>query len=327
GRRSRRGPGGAPPAPRAGVDTDASPGESTPDTPHTEPAPDAQNREPADSATSSRQTPSQASPGPESEHEETTSREATGPDTASRETAGSGTEGQPTAGPDTESRETAGSGTASQPTAGPGTESREHDGREASAAGPVDGSAPEQPGQEAALPAKGAAPGSDLPDDATMALFLPALTDPETRPEPASDPYAIGPDAHDRTPDEGAARTPATPVVPDPEPTRVDDPAPDRADGPAPDRTEASDPVTDKGLPKRTPKLTAPAAVPRPRTSGSVDADALRRRLGGFRRGAEAGRRDVEAEIADRTGQNPAPDAAADTTEEATGGTVEEASS
>ena len=300
---------------RAGADTDASPGESAPDAPHTEPAPDTQNRELADSATSSRQTPSQAAPEPE--HEETTSRQATGPDTASRATTGSGTEGQPTA--------------------GPGTESLEHDGHEASAVGPVDGSDPEQPGREAALPTTGAAPGSDLPDDATMALFLPALAEPETRPEPASDPYAIGPDAHDRTPDEGAARTPdtpaaqATPVVPDPvaapEPTRADGPAPTRADDPAPDRAVASDPVTDKGLPKRTPKLTTPAAVPRPRTSGSVDADALRRRLGGFRRGAEAGRRDVEAEIADRTVENRMPDAAADTTEEATGGTVEEASS
>ncbi|EHN75836.1 two component sensor kinase, partial [Streptomyces coelicoflavus ZG0656] len=192
-----------------------------------------------------------------------------------------------------------------------------------------------QPGQDATAPGDGAAPGSDLPDDATMALFLPALADPETRTEPVTDPYAIGPDAHDRTPDEGAARTPDatdvpdttdapdTPVVPD----AVADPEPTRADDPAPDRAEAPEPVTDKGLPKRTPKLTTPAAVPRPRTSGSVDADALRRRLGGFRRGAEAGRRDVEAEIADGTGRNRLPDAAADTTEEATGGTVEEASS
>ncbi|WP_417801360.1 sensor histidine kinase [Streptomyces cinereospinus] len=130
----------------------------------------------------------------------------------------------------------------------------------------------------------------------------------------APDPYAIGPDAHERTPDEGA--------------------------GP--------EPVTDKGLPKRTPKINAPAAAPRPRT-GSVDAEALRRRLGGFRRGAEAGRRDVESEIAERTGETttpsaPAPDTAArDRTapgavaaqtarthahaEESTGGTVEEASS
>ncbi|MEU6453591.1 nitrate- and nitrite sensing domain-containing protein [Streptomyces sp. NPDC047065] len=154
------------------------------------------------------------------------------------------------------------------------------------------------PAAESAAPDTGApgardetaAPGRDLPDDTTMALLLPAqagpvdpepAADPEPAPgpEPARDPYAVGPDAHDRAPDE-------------------------------------AEPVTDKGLPKRTPKLSTPAAAPRPRTAGSVDAEALRRRLGGFRQGAEAGRRDVEAEIA-----------AADTTEEATGGTVEEASS
>ncbi|MCP9996102.1 sensor histidine kinase [Streptomyces werraensis] len=80
------------------------------------------------------------------------------------------------------------------------------------------------------------------------------------------------------------------------------------------------EPVTAKGLPKRTPKITAPVAPPRPR-SGSVDAEALRRRLGGFRRGADAGRRDVEAELAAERSRGDV------TTEEATGGTVEEASS
>jgi hypothetical protein len=158
----------------------------------------------------------------------------------------------------------------------------------------------------------------DFPDDTTMELLLPAQapapaptpTPEETpappeapasqepsapeHPAPADDPYTIGPDVHERTADEGA------------EP--------------------AGGPVTAKGLPKRTPKITTPAAVPRPRTAGSVDAEALRRRLGGFRRGAEAGRRDVEAEIAERTDQNQVPPAAG-TTEEATGGTVEEASS
>ncbi|MGP4006231.1 nitrate- and nitrite sensing domain-containing protein [Streptomyces sp. 4N124] len=90
--------------------------------------------------------------------------------------------------------------------------------------------------------------------------------------------------------------------------------------------------VTDKGLPKRTPKISAPTSVPRPR-SGSVDAEALRRRLGGFRRGAEAGYRDVEAEIAEQTGRHQVPDASTTRAphdaqaEEATGGTVEEASS
>ncbi|MGA4897383.1 nitrate- and nitrite sensing domain-containing protein [Streptomyces griseoincarnatus] len=91
------------------------------------------------------------------------------------------------------------------------------------------------------------------------------------------------------------------------------------ADG-AGDGAVDEEPVTDKGLPKRTPKITAPVAPPRPR-SGSVDAEALRKRLGGFRRGADAGRRDVEAELA---AERPRGD---DTTEEATGGTVEEASS
>ncbi|WP_406495465.1 nitrate- and nitrite sensing domain-containing protein [Streptomyces sp. NBC_01604] len=84
--------------------------------------------------------------------------------------------------------------------------------------------------------------------------------------------------------------------------------------------------VTDKGLPKRTPKVTAPTQAPRQR-SGSVDAEALRRRLGGFRRGAEAGYRDVEAEIAEQTGTHKAPVRESAASEEATGGTVEEASS
>ncbi|MEU3097506.1 nitrate- and nitrite sensing domain-containing protein [Streptomyces sp. NPDC006967] len=88
------------------------------------------------------------------------------------------------------------------------------------------------------------------------------------------------------------------------------------------------EPVTDKGLPKRTPKISEPVAVPHPR-GGSVDAEALRRRLGGFRRGADAGRRDVEAEIAERgdTGRRQAPSGTTAPSEEATGSTVEEASS
>ncbi|MER5528379.1 nitrate- and nitrite sensing domain-containing protein [Streptomyces sp. NPDC002677] len=95
--------------------------------------------------------------------------------------------------------------------------------------------------------------------------------------------------------------------------------------------TEDEDPVTSKGLPKRTPKITAPAPAPRQRGTG-VDADALRRRLGGFRSGADAGRRDVAAEIAEQTGQNQVPSTTpavpgSVVSEEATGGTVEEASS
>ncbi len=87
--------------------------------------------------------------------------------------------------------------------------------------------------------------------------------------------------------------------------------------------------VTDKGLPKRTPKITAPAQTPRQR-SGSVDAEALRRRLGGFRQGAQAGYREVEAEIAEKTASHKRPTTGTPgqaESEEATGGTVEEASS
>ncbi|MEU6463764.1 nitrate- and nitrite sensing domain-containing protein [Streptomyces sp. NPDC046976] len=81
----------------------------------------------------------------------------------------------------------------------------------------------------------------------------------------------------------------------------------------AADDGEAEERVTSKGLPKRTPRITAPAPPPRQRST-SVDAEALRRRLGGFRRGAQAGYRDVEAENEDHS-------------EDTTGGPVEEASS
>jgi hypothetical protein len=87
----------------------------------------------------------------------------------------------------------------------------------------------------------------------------------------------------------------------------------------------AEEPVTSKGLPKRTPKITAPAQAPRQRT-GSVDAEALRRRLGGFRSGAQAGYRAVEAEIEEQTAGHRRPTTYAHA-EETTGGTAEEASS
>ncbi len=91
-------------------------------------------------------------------------------------------------------------------------------------------------------------------------------------------------------------------------------------------RTPDEEQLTDKGLPKRTPKITTPTQAPRQRTGG-VDAEALRKRLGGFRQGAQAGYRDVAAEIAEQTARNKAPDAEPAVSEEATGGTVEEASS
>ncbi|MEU9433612.1 nitrate- and nitrite sensing domain-containing protein [Streptomyces sp. NPDC048252] len=173
---------------------------------------------------------------------------------------------------------------------------------------------------------------AETPAETTMELLLPS---PQHE------------DAADAEETDGAGeQSTAAVLAPDPATARADippaPPAPDEGHSAGeaeaehtrtPDAPEEL--VTDKGLPKRTPKITAPTQAPRQRT-GSVDADALRRRLGGFRRGAEAGYRDVEAEIAERTGQNqvPSPEAARKTTQEArahaeesTGGTVEEASS
>ncbi|MFF4361686.1 nitrate- and nitrite sensing domain-containing protein [Streptomyces sp. NPDC001604] len=133
----------------------------------------------------------------------------------------------------------------------------------------------------------------------------------------------------------------ARPAAADGESTPQGPPAPDDESGtgsavgnvPAEGEAEAEhtrapdeEQLTDKGLPKRTPKITTPAAPPaqRPRT---VDADALRRRLGGFRTGAQAGYRAVEAEIAEQTAQDQMPGTAPAVSEETTGGTVEEASS
>ncbi|MFJ6636321.1 nitrate- and nitrite sensing domain-containing protein [Streptomyces sp. NPDC091376] len=93
---------------------------------------------------------------------------------------------------------------------------------------------------------------------------------------------------------------------------------------------DAGEAVTDKGLPKRTPKVVAPAGAPQERPR-SVDAEDLRRRLGGFHQGAKDGRRDVEAEFAEATGRTES-SAPAGTTEqkaqsEDSGDTVEEARS
>ncbi|MEU1923398.1 nitrate- and nitrite sensing domain-containing protein [Streptomyces albogriseolus] len=179
------------------------------------------------------------------------------------------------------------------------------------------------PPARASEPDAGLTAPAERPAETTMELFIPAQPDGGVRP--------------------GAGHEPEVPSAPEP-----GGPAPDNAPepgGPAPRPSLAGDaeggpeharvadgpvdeePVTAKGLPKRTPKITAPVAPPRPR-SGSVDAEALRRRLGGFRQGADAGRRDVEAELAaERSREDRTPSGTDATTEEATGGTVEEASS
>ncbi|MGA6224472.1 nitrate- and nitrite sensing domain-containing protein [Streptomyces umbrinus] len=158
--------------------------------------------------------------------------------------------------------------------------------------------APVPPAEDLSEPAEPAEP-------ATPSITLPAQT--------SSDPYAIGPDAHERVPD--------APNQAQPQPAY--DPQTAQAAQESHASQEPDEPVTDKGLPKRTPKISAPAPAARPRNA-SVDAEALRRRLGGFHRGANHGRRDVEAEIAEQTSglQQPAAHAV-----ETKGDTVEEASS
>ncbi|GGY88862.1 nitrate- and nitrite sensing domain-containing protein [Streptomyces poonensis] len=131
---------------------------------------------------------------------------------------------------------------------------------------------------------------------------------------PAASPFTIGPDAHERAADGGEA-----------------DEEEAAHSGEAPR-------FTDKGLPKRTPRISAPAPAPRPR-AGGVNAEELRRRLGGFHQGAKDGRRDVAAEIAEQTGETKVPAARRHDERrpldqhdqhhpgEASGGTSEEASS
>ncbi|MFF6997278.1 nitrate- and nitrite sensing domain-containing protein [Streptomyces sp. NPDC008313] len=238
---------------------------------------------------------------------------------------------EPEAAPDTEPDAAPEAASDATDEAAPGTASHATD-------EPASGPAPEPTADPAPEPASGELddPAPEPTPETTMELFAPqppadeagpaashAEPAPEPEPQPAPptlpapevrlpvppaprDPYAIGPDTHDRAPDEAA-----------------------RESGEEPQR------VTDKGLPKRTPKIAAPVPAPRAK-AGGVDADALRRRLGGFHRGAKKGRRDVEAEIAEQTAeqatptgpaQPPAPASGTARTAESTGGPVEEASS
>ncbi|MFI6641285.1 nitrate- and nitrite sensing domain-containing protein [Streptomyces sp. NPDC050504] len=135
------------------------------------------------------------------------------------------------------------------------------------------------------------------------------------------DPYAIGPDTHERadgatgeapaeaapagadataaeqaagTATEQATETVAEQAAETAETAETVEPA---APAPAVDGA-TGERLTDKGLPKRTPRITKPADAPE-RGRGGIDAEELRRRLGGFHQGAKDGRRDVEAELSE----------------------------
>ncbi|MFG2559114.1 nitrate- and nitrite sensing domain-containing protein [Streptomyces sp. NPDC048496] len=198
---------------------------------------------------------------------------------------------------------------------------------------PADGPAPTvaPASMEAPTPAE---PEPVAPDESesetTMRVRLPELRDvPVAQPVPSAgpahetpvtpNPYAIGPDRHERTADE----TPEPFTAPAPSPA----PAAETLPGPRQPEPQAER-ITDKGLPKRTPKVVRPADAPTAERKGSLDKNELRRRLGGFHQGAKDGRRDVEAEIADGavTAQTERADRFGGRTDE-TGDTVEEARS
>ncbi|WP_051695587.1 nitrate- and nitrite sensing domain-containing protein [Streptomyces sp. NRRL S-244] len=171
------------------------------------------------------------------------------------------------------------------------------------------------PAAEAELPGSPEeVPGEPDPGEELLARVVPDAG-PEAFAGPDPDPASP-----DRLPDAGPrADVPeaglplpgesVTAVAPDgpAEPHRH---APDEADwvprqGSHPDSgPEAA--VTDKGLPKRTPRTVGasrPEAVRPPAPPRRVDADELRRRLGGFYQGTRDGRRVVAAELAQDTDQ------------------------
>ncbi|SCF59684.1 hypothetical protein GA0115254_10631, partial [Streptomyces sp. Ncost-T10-10d] len=62
-----------------------------------------------------------------------------------------------------------------------------------------------------------------------------------------------------------------------------------------------------RGCPSAPPTVVKPTTASSTERKGSLDKEALRRRLGGFHQGAKDGRRDVEAEIAEITATQPFP--------------------
>ncbi|AXI73953.1 nitrate- and nitrite sensing domain-containing protein [Streptomyces cavourensis] len=179
------------------------------------------------------------------------------------------------------------------------------------------------PAVDPAAGGPGAEPAAEAPlesdSEITMQVRLPkppvdpnpAQADPDpasaaAAEAPAPDPYAIGPDRHERPAESGPGGQEPDGSAFRPEP-RAEAAAPEaQAQAaaetvPGPRRPEERR-ITDKGLPKRTPKVVRPEGAPTTGRTGSLDKEDLRRRLGSFHQAAKEGRRDVEAEIAESTG-------------------------
>ncbi|WP_327168777.1 nitrate- and nitrite sensing domain-containing protein [Streptomyces subrutilus] len=156
--------------------------------------------------------------------------------------------------------------------------------------------APELPARRAP-----AAPAEQLPP-AEQVFTAGAGPEPVPAPAPAPEEQLLArlvPEAAPAAPDPGPA--PDAPAHATAEahrlPRQGGHPADPAAPGAAP--AEPAGTVTDKGLPKRTPRTvsTGRPEEARPEPARRVDADELRRRLGGFYQGAQDGRRVVAAEL------------------------------
>ncbi|PWK68071.1 HAMP domain-containing protein [Streptomyces sp. CG 926] len=193
---------------------------------------------------------------------------------------------------------------------------------------PTPAPAPE-PAPAEAEPLQGAPAAAGLPPAEQVFVAAPRAAEPTpeeqllARVVPDAQPAAPGvTDPAEEIP--SAAHT-AAPVVDVPEAERETEPhthapaegnwLPRQGSHPA-DRAEGEGAVTDKGLPKRTPRTVPAKSAARadgpPEPPRKVDAEELRRRLGGFYQGAQDGRRVVAAELAQEQGPDRAPDQALD---------------
>jgi hypothetical protein len=145
--------------------------------------------------------------------------------------------------------------------------------------------APQVPAAPAAAPS---VPPQFTRPDAPGTGHPPAGERPATVPaqHARSAEHARGADGPER------AAAPAAPVVGG---FRPDDSVPGAEEAPS------EGPLTAKGLPRRVPRSTGLNGEPvgRPAAVPAVDAEALRRRLGGFQQGLREGRRDSDAETAE----------------------------
>ncbi|WP_277994212.1 nitrate- and nitrite sensing domain-containing protein [Streptomyces sp. MST-110588] len=148
-----------------------------------------------------------------------------------------------------------------------------------------------------------------------------ADADTDRRAVPAAGPYLVDPALPEAPgPAVTTSRPPA--ALPKRIPRTVPRPAPAAPSASTPQAGQEADAsgrpplrmrMTGAGLPKRTPQPVKRKAPAPARRSGGVNAEALRRRLGGFQQGARAGRRDVEAEIAERTAETEIAERTAET--------------